>query len=60
LLHGLALLDSGTPKSVADLCAEAQYQVKTGAWMTNVIDELTPDCTRDSATAMLTGLVLQG
>jgi len=40
LLHGLALLDSGTPKSVADLCAEAQYQVKTGAWTTNVIDEL--------------------
>ncbi|MGH3905764.1 MAG: hypothetical protein ACRDTE_16505 [Pseudonocardiaceae bacterium] len=40
LLHGLALLDSGTPKSVADLCAEAQYQVETGAWMTNLIDEL--------------------
>jgi hypothetical protein len=40
LLHGLALLDSGTSKSVADLCAEAQYQVETDAWMTNMINEL--------------------
>jgi len=40
LLHGLALLDSGTSKSVADLCAEAQCQDKTSSWMTKVIDEL--------------------
>lgn len=47
LLHGLAVLHSGTSKSVADLCAEAQSE----GWMSNVIDELysrLPPGTRDS------------
>lgn len=39
LLHSLALLDSGTPESVADLCARAQDQVEAGNWITNVLDE---------------------
>jgi hypothetical protein len=40
LLHGLALLHTGTPDSVAALCAKTPDQVQTGRWIVNVIDEL--------------------